>query len=63
MNERKHAMVQWEENHIVYDIGLQMTYKNTLCVKLSMHLLSCVNVHFAFRSFQRNYDLYFGMNK
>lgn len=44
-------ILKWEENRIVYDIGLQMTYKNTLCVKLSMHLLSRVKCSFYAYSF------------
>lgn len=70
----RNGAVKWEENRIVYDIGLQMTYKNTLCVKLSQCIYYPPCEMFILRSgfffcfhFQKNYDLYyyyfFGMNK
>lgn len=77
LNMREHRQ-NGEENRIVYDIGLQMTYKKAqflcfMCVCVSgMRYSACVkpnafiirvNVHFAFRFIWRNYDLYFGMNK
>lgn len=61
----EHASIgKMEENRIVYDIGLQMTYKNThflsishffmsvcvrmRCVKFNAFIIR-VNVHFSFR--------------